>query len=351
MLYKANETFSKNIDTITKPANPQLGIVLAGGGAKGAYQAGALRYLAELGVKPHIIAGTSIGTLNGAVLASGGSFAGGVERLNALWDNLGQEKILLPNTSAALKVGIYATKTFLSTFQHWLFNFLLELGFPQDNNAIFDPKPIERFLRKAVNPASLRCGIELWVTVFPSLKIPGLDYDLLIDLVRSCTGTKAQWLCAQDIPNDETLYNLLLASAAIPLAFPQREVNGRYYVDGALGDNIPLGALAERGCTHVIVIHLDNGEPWNRYDFPQQTIIEIRPEQRINKSNTLLIGSITSLLDFSAERITELKRRGYQDAKRCLEPIIQTFRTTQDQRQSHDMLVDSTKELLNEQPL
>lgn len=49
-----------------KSANLQLGLVLTGGGAKGAYQVGALQYIAELGLEPQIIAGTSIGALNGA---------------------------------------------------------------------------------------------------------------------------------------------------------------------------------------------------------------------------------------------------------------------------------------------
>jgi NTE family protein len=173
----------------------------------------------------------------------------------------------------------------------------------------------------------------------------------LADLIRARTGTKAQWLCAQNFPDDKILYNVLLASAAIPLAFPQREINGQFYVDGALGDNIPLGALAARGCTHAIVIHLGNGETWNRHDFPEQTVIEIRPEQRINKFDTPIVGSVSSLLDFSAERIAELKSRGYEDAKRCLEPIIETFRGVQSQRQSHYSLIDSTQRLLNDPPL
>ncbi len=139
--------------------------------------------------------------------------------------------------------------------------------------------------------------------------------------------------------------------AAIPLAFPQREINGQFYVDGALGDNIPLGSLAARGCTHAIVIHLDNGQIWNRHDFPEQTIIEIRPEQRINTFDTPIFGSVSSLLDFSGDRIAELKMRGYQDARRCLEPIIQTFQAVRDQRQSHNSLIRSTSQLLNDPSL
>jgi NTE family protein len=336
-------------------ANTQVGLVLVGGGAKGAYQAGALKYLAEeTAIEPQIIAGTSIGALNGAVLAAHPPFERGVRRLNELWERLGYEQILRPNTGTVLRTLSYAAQTLVPTFQKWSLDLLMQLQLLPDSTAIFDPEPIERLLREAVDLADLRQGVELWVTVFPALKIPGIDYDLvmnLVDLIRARTGTKAQWLCAQNFQDDETLYNLLLASAAIPLAFPQREVNGQFYVDGALGDNIPLGALAARGCTHAIVIHLGNGETWNRHDFAQQTIIEIRPEQPINTFDTPILGSVSSLLDFSAERITELKKRGYEDARRCLEPVIATFRSVQAQRQSHNSLMSSTQQLLNDFPL
>jgi NTE family protein len=338
-----------------KSATPQVGLVLVGGGAKGAYQAGALKYLAEeTAIEPQVIAGTSIGALNGAVLAAHPPFNRGVRRLNELWDRLGYEPILRPNTGTVLRTLSYAAQTLVPTFQKWSLDLLMQLKLLPDSTAIFDPEPIERLLREAVNLTDLRQGTELWVTVFPALKIPGVDYDLLmslVDLIRARTGTKAHWLCAQNFHDDEILYNLLLASAAIPLAFPQREINGQFYIDGALGDNIPLGALAARGCTHAIVIHLSNGAIWNRHDFPEQTVIEIRPEQRINNLDTPILGTVSSLLDFSPERISELKRRGYEDAKRCLEPIIATFKSVRVQRQSHDFLINSTSQLLNDSPL
>ena len=173
----------------------------------------------------------------------------------------------------------------------------------------------------------------------------------LVDVCRARTGTTAHWLLAQDCDDEDTLYNLLLASAAIPLAFPKRTVNGQHYVDGALADNIPLGALAKQGCTHAIVIHLENASTWSRQDFPQQTIIEIRPEQPIAQSDTPVIGSISAVLDFSPSRIADLKQRGYEDARRCIEPIIRTFRTTTDGRRQMVSLVESTENLLSDLPL
>ncbi len=334
-----------------KSVHSQLGLVLTGGGAKGAYQVGALQYIAELGLEPQIIAGTSIGALNGAALSGYRPFPYAVQRLNHLWERLGEAKILRPNTGAVLRTLSYAAQTFTPTLGGWLLDFLAAEGLMQNSSGIFDPAPIEQLLREAVNPDELRRGIELWVTVFPSLKIPGLGYDWLVNFIRARTGTDAHWLCLQDCTDDETIYNLLLASAALPLAFPSREVNGQSYVDGGLADNVPLRALAKRGCKNVIVIHLKNGAAWNRHDFPEQTVIEIRPEERIEKSDTLIIGKIDSYLDFSSERIAELKKRGYEDAKRCLIPIMELFRTVNGQRESHNSLVNSTQRLLNDPPV
>ena len=65
-----------------RSANPKFGLVLTGGGAKGAYQSGALKYLAGLKLEPHIIVGTSIKALNGAVLSSHHPFKQAASRLN-----------------------------------------------------------------------------------------------------------------------------------------------------------------------------------------------------------------------------------------------------------------------------
>ncbi len=110
-------------------------------------------------------------------------------------------------------------------------------------------------------------------------------------------------------------------------------------------------SLAKRGCKNVIVIHLKNGAAWNRHDFSEQTVIEIRPDERIEKSDQPIVSKIDSYLDFSSERITELKKRGYEDAKRCLIPIMEVFRSVKDQRQSHNSLVNSTQRLLNDPSL
>ncbi|NET41001.1 patatin-like phospholipase family protein [Okeania sp. SIO2B3] len=339
------------ISSSDKDSEHKIGLVLAGGGAKGAYEAGALSYLAEINFAPHMIAGTSIGALNGAVIASYPDFSVAVEQLNILWDKLGSEKVLHLNPEGIKKVAYNAAKTFVPAFQSWFFDLISEIAIDGDKVSLFNPDTVEKLLKEAVKPSAIRSGKELWVAVFPALKIPGIDYDHLLGMLQFLAGSSAKWLRVQDCKDDELLYNLLLASAAIPFAFPPREIKGKYFVDGALGDNVPLGALSKEGCTHAIVIHLGNAVTWNRYDFPEQAIIEIRPTQSLNKNQALIAGDITSMLDFSSERISQLKQLGYQDAKYCLEPILRSFTSLSELRSEDDLLKKKTEELQKDPPV
>jgi len=332
----------------------KIGLVLAGGGAKGAYQAGAIKYLAEIDFVPHIIAGSSIGALNGAVLATNLNFQDAANQLDVMWTDLGKANVIQPNRGAIAQLASYIIQTSLPTFGAGATKLLESVGIFSNSKSVFDPAPIENFLRRAVDPQQLRNGIELWVAVFPSLNISELRYDpamLIIDIIRAKMGQNAHWLYVQAANSDRQIYDILLASAAIPLAFPQREINGNVYVDGGFADNVPLGALADQGCTHVIVIHLENGAIWNRHQFPNQTVIEIRPRDSINKSAVPLYGDAITFLDFSTDRIELLKQRGYTDAKDCLEPILNTLTIERNRQNSLNLLQNRTQQLVDDSPV
>ena len=305
----------------------KIGLVLAGGGAKGAYQSGVVKYLAEIDFSPHIIAGTSIGALNGAILASNTSFKQSGDRLWQLWKELGEANII---NWQLVKYPLQS-----------LAQYLLLSG---EEASLCNSRPLDQFLHNAVNAEQLRNGIELWVAAFPSAHnflpsahkagqiVPTID-----NVITSNLGQSAEYIHVQSAETDEEIYQILLASAAIPLAFKSRKIDDKHYVDGWLGDNVPLKALANCGCTHAIVIHLGNGELWNRHEFPNQTIIEIRPTEDM--------GGLDKLLDFSPERIQLLQKRGYQDAKRILEPILQTLIIERSRQDSFARLKETSKRL------
>lgn len=67
----------------------KIGVVLSGGGAKGAYQVGFLKALAEYHIEPYAIAGTSIGAVHGAICASSKNTQEAYEKVEALWERIG----------------------------------------------------------------------------------------------------------------------------------------------------------------------------------------------------------------------------------------------------------------------
>ncbi|GJD20168.1 Patatin [Rivularia sp. IAM M-261] len=312
-----------------------------------------MQYIAELVEskqiqQPQVIAGSSIGAFNGAILASHQPFSTAVDTVNKLWELLAQTKILNLNLSAFIS---YTAKFFPQPLSQSI-QLLLKLTAPKQNfTSLLDNEPIEKLLRDTISKDGLLGGIELWVAAFPSLNInslrdsigfPILDIlpdafqDYIVDLASSTWKVQEpHYFCIQDFKdNEDDLYKVLLASAALPLAFPKQEINGQSYVDGGLGDNIPLRALAKNDCTHVIVIHLDNGFiQWNQYDFPEKNIIEIRPQKEIT----------TTLLDFSQENLATLQQRGYEDAKYFLDNILRFSTTVQNTRDTLNLLINSTK--------
>jgi NTE family protein len=344
---------SEGPDEDPEPAGG-IGLVLAGGGARGAYHVGALRYLAEAGFAPTIVAGTSIGALNGAVIACCPALSDGVARLEAVWDELARADLLRGSPRGMARIARNMASAGLPRFTQWLNELLLQGALPGEETAFFDPAPLDALLRASVHAPTLRAGLELWVAAFPSLRVPGLSYGalgVLVDAWRAASGVRADWFRLQDCETDEMAYQVLLASAAIPFVFPRRQVDGRAYVDGGLADNVPLGALAARGCRDVVVIHLSNGAAWSRHRFPDQRVIEIRPRASVYPTDLPLPGAVSSLLDFRAERIHQLKEQGYGDARATLEPLLETLRLHAGQRRVWQAMVASTAHLLADPPL
>ncbi|UZD64629.1 patatin-like phospholipase family protein [Marinobacter sp. AN1] len=72
----------------------KLGLVLSGGGAKGAYQAGVLRYLAEQDIQPDAVSGASIGSLNGSVVAGSRNVHEAAETLERVWHEVAESSPL-----------------------------------------------------------------------------------------------------------------------------------------------------------------------------------------------------------------------------------------------------------------
>lgn len=290
----------------------RLGLVLSGGGACGAYEVGVLQVLAQLGLDPQVVSGASIGALNGAIIAATPSLAQAAKRLTALWAGLTPEKLFRPKVGTSLRsIGEALLRMRAEAMSEDAPDFF----------ALFDASPLESLLQQHINIKRLYRGRKLYISVFPGSEGPGL-LGILKDLLHWVLSDRSsEFVRVQDFAPHEVLA-LLKASAAVPLFFQGQKIRGQVYRDGGTGDrrtaqgNTPIEPLLTAGCTHAVVISLDEDYQPEPHRYPGLQLTVIRPSKPLKQN-----GLVDSLLDFSPERIRQLIDLGRQDAKHCPELI------------------------------
>ena len=329
---------------------PKLGLVLSGGGAKGAYQVGVMKALVELGITQiDGIAGASIGALNGAVLASAPDIKTGTERL---WARLSEIDPLKLDISLNKKASWPTYLTLLTSFGlplnpvflnviNFSFNLIPET---LDDLSIFSDQPLLEMMNEFLDMDRLQSSIPLYVSIYKQENLFKTFGDIAKAQFLGIDTPPSEFKLIQSVPR-ESQKEILLASAALPLVFQNRkdEFAGKI-VDGGIGGfiknqgNTPVTPLIEDGYEHIIVTHLENGSLWNRYDFPQHiNFLEIRPNNEIDLR-------LRTMLDFSAERINSLQHAGYQDT---LEQVgdVQKMKDSFDKKR--EAYLELEKEMIN----
>lgn len=239
-----------------------LGLVLSGGGAKGAYQAGVWKALVESGLSKRIaaISGTSVGALNAAAFAT----LPDPDDIGRFWhDHV--EEIVSPNFMAfgsekileAVLVGIAGA------------------GFP-----------FHGFLNRNVLDERMRRILpERWPDSAPSVYASSLECRASIfgELDRSSYRLVRFWVNGEADPQRRMLK--ILASCAIPWCYSPVEIAGRRFVDGGWdkmgGDNLPIRPILRRhpAIRTIIVVRCNSAdiEPMALPSIPGIQFVEIRP--------------------------------------------------------------------------
>lgn len=346
----------------------KLGLVLSGGGAKGAYHVGVIKALQELDIQIDMLSGASIGALNGAVLLSAKDQASGLAHLEQLWDKLpevqpiqfkGKESLsdffgLKKNIDISTYISLLLASGLRLATPVGIPATLLALAFERldlkNLEGICKQEPLSEMMEQFLNLECLNDSIPFYISTY---KIK--DYEKAIDRLRGTLTATASFLKAeflgvdnqfsefykiQDLTKDEQK-SYILASAALPLIFlPQKDGQGNRFVDGGLGGalksqgNTPITPLIEAGCTHIIVSHLDHGSLWHRHDYPDVNIVEIRPSQDIDLS-------FSKLLDFSKENIELLRKQGYIDANKEIVKVMQVLSNIHDMKEKSKIINNS----------
>jgi NTE family protein len=227
------------------PGCDHIALVLQGGGALGAYQAGIYQALHEAGLQPDTVAGVSIGSINAAIIA-GNPPERRVERLRAFWEGITARPVSLISWDGdVFRKATNAWSAFLTT----------ALGQP----GFFTPNTVSPWLspRGSKSATAFYDNSPLRQTLLQLV-----DFDLLnsgtvrfaAGAVNVISGNFAYFDNAQT----QIVADHVVASGALPPAFPATEIGTDHYWDGGLVSNTPLQHVLENAaCEHMLIFQVD----------------------------------------------------------------------------------------------
>lgn len=252
-------------------------IVLEGGGARGAYQVGVWRALDEAGIHYNAVAGSSVGALNGAMMAMRR-----LEQAELLWKNIRFSQVM--NVDDDVMKNLFDLNLSAINFRE-----LAKKAKDILMGGGFDIGPLKELLAEHVDEQAIReSDVEFFIATF------------------SLTDRKELYLRARDI-EPGAIDDMLLASAYYP-AFRNEPLGGKRYIDGGVQDVLPLTPLIDYGCKDIIAIRVFGLGIEKKIDIPEDVnVITIAPTQKLG-----------GMLNFDSDLSREQFRLGYFDGKRAL---------------------------------
>ncbi|MBT8059938.1 MAG: patatin-like phospholipase family protein [Gammaproteobacteria bacterium] len=230
-------------------------LILPGGGARGAYQVGVLRAIAEItagsGNPFPVICGTSAGAINAALLASHAhEFEIGVERLEHFWSTMECSRVYRTDTGTVLKSGL-----------RWALSLASGGRLVSNPPSLLDNQPLRAFLGDSLDLGGVATAIEqgalrgLAVTASGYTCASAISFFEAHDSVQPWSRARRHGQATRiGVPH-------LLASAALPLLFPAERIGNEYFGDGGMRMLAPLSPAIHLGAKRLLVISTRDEKP------------------------------------------------------------------------------------------
>lgn len=287
-------------------------IALEGGGAKGGYEIGVWQALDEAGIKYNAVSGTSVGALNGGLMAMRD-----LPRAIDAWNNMKLGKVI--------ELDEEQEENLSRAFNG-------DIGFDDVQRLI--PEALEIIKNRGLDVAPLRA----WVReVVDARAIKESDVELYIATV-SITDRKALEVKVNDLPEDQ-ICDMLLASAYHP-TFKLEKLGGKFYTDGGFVDTLPLHALVTNGYKDIIAVRIPGIGHNRRFKMPDD----------VNVTYIATNADLGGVLNFDAEQSRRDMAIGYLDAKRVLYGLYGKhyyIERSMTDREALNMLLDSLETGVN----
>jgi NTE family protein len=272
----------------------QIVLVLQGGGALGAYQAGVYEALHEAGIEPDWVIGTSIGAINASLIA-GNEPADRLARLKEFWSRVEQSPILdmmasLPWVGRGLPNWTTLAGGVAGFFKPNPLAFLgMRVALAPEAAGYYSTQPLEKTLCELVDFSRLSgCAPRLTV---------------------GAANLRSSEMRYFDSRDTTLTVRHVMASGALPPAFPAVRIDGELYWDGGILSNTPVEAVFDdnpRRNSLVLAVHI-----WNPEGPEPESIWQVMSRQKEIQYSSRALTHITRQRQIHRLRhiISELTRR------------------------------------------
>ncbi|HLR34285.1 MAG TPA: patatin-like phospholipase family protein [Tissierellales bacterium] len=255
------------------------GLVLEGGGAKGAYHIGAYKAIKEMNIEINGIAGTSVGALNGAMIIQND-----FEKAYDLWNNVSYSTV------------IDAEDEEIEKFKKRKFNVEDMKKWKKKAKTVFGEKGFD------ITPLK-----DLLKEVIDEEKIRNSDKDFGMVTV-SLTDLEPLEIYIEDIPKG-MLKEYLLASSYLPV-FKTEKLDGKVFLDGGVYNNLPIDMLAKKGYKDIIAVKTSGMGRIRKSEYNDLNLTFISPNEDLGKT-----------LEFEKEIARRDLKLGYYDGLKALKGL------------------------------
>ncbi len=238
------------------PRDRRIGLVLPGGGARGAYQVGVLKAVAEIlprrSPNPFpVISGTSAGAISAAVIASRARvFRHAVADLERVWGQFRSSHVFRSDAWTMFK-----------SSAHWTAALVLGGLGVANPRSLLDNSPLRELLMRAINLNAIQESIDRGYLDALTITAAGYGSARSVSFYQAGPG-HPPWDRVRRVgrPGAITLDHLM-ASIAVPMMFPPVLINSEYFGDGAMRQATPLSPALHLGAERLLIIGVRSEEP------------------------------------------------------------------------------------------
>ncbi len=236
-------------------------LVLAGGGARGAYQVGVLGAMAEW-MPPdapcpfEVLVGTSAGALNAAALAARAeNFGSAVKVLEDVWARFRVEQVVRTDPATMLRAGL-----------HWMLSVASGGWLLPPPRSLLDTQPLRELLLRTIPLDRIAGNVAAGRVQALAVATTSYSTGRAVAFFEAAAATK-EWSRVRRAGVRRGIdVDVLIASAAIPFIFPAGRVDGDYYGDGAMRQLAPLSPAVHLGANRLLVVGTRTDSPASAAD-------------------------------------------------------------------------------------